>query len=176
MTVTIVKEDGSGSDPTANSYASLDDLRTYAELRGVELPADDDACGVLLIKAMDYLRKYDDGPRGPYWIGDGKVSANQPLAWPRSNVWRDDALQDDDYMPRELEYATCALAIEAQTNDLQPTRLPTDRGAVTEERVEGAVTVTYANTGHVLPVAAFAKADTLLNVLLRRRGLFAVRA
>jgi hypothetical protein len=175
MTVTIIKEDGSGVE-NANSYASLDDLRTYAELRGVTLPADDDACGVLLIKAMDYLGKYDDGPRGPFWIGDRKSNPDQPLAWPRHNVWRDHALEPDDYMPRELEYATCALAVEAQTNDLQPTRLPTDTGPIIEKRVEGAVTVQYANTGKVMPVACFAKAETLLNVLLRKRGLFAVRA
>jgi hypothetical protein len=172
----IVKETGAGDDPTANSYASLDDLRTYAELRGITLPADDSACGVLLIKAMDYLGQYDDGPQGPKWIGDGKTDPDQPLAWPRTNVWRDGSLQGDDYMPRELEYATCALAVEAQSNDLQPTRLPTDTGPMTEKRVEGAITVTYANPGKVLPVAAFAKADALLNVLLRRRGLFAVRA
>lgn len=175
MTVTITKEDGSGVDG-ANSYASLDDLRAYAELRGVTLPADDSACGVLLIKAMDYLLQYDDGPRGHFWIGDGKSDPDQPLAWPRTDVWRDGALQSDDYMPRELEYATCALAVEASTNDLQPTRLPTDTGPVTLKRVEGAVTVEYANPGKVMHVAAFAKADALLNTLLRRRGLFAVRA
>jgi hypothetical protein len=125
---------------------------------------------------MDYLGKYDDGPQGPFWIGDGKVSADQPLMWPRRRVVIDYQFMPDDYMPRELEYATCALAVEAQTNELQPTRLPSDVGPITEKRVEGAVTVTYANPGKVLPVAAFAKADTLLNVLLRRRGLFAVRA
>lgn len=174
--MTIVKETGSGDDPTANSYASLDDLQTYADLRNIELPVGQADCAALLIKAMDYLKRYDDGPAGAKWIGDGKTSADQPLAWPRTNVWRDGSLQDDDYMPRELEYATCALAVESMTNDLQPTQLPSDRGPVVTERVEGAVTVEYANPGRLMNVAAFAKADTLLNVLLRRRGLFAVRA
>jgi hypothetical protein len=172
----IVKETGSGDDATANSYASLDDLRTYADLRNVTLPVNDYECEALLIRAMDYLKKYDDTDSGPKWIGDGKVSTTQPLAWPRVNVWRDGALQDADYMPRELEYATCALAVDAQTNDLQPTRTPSDTGPVIKERVEGAVTVEYANPGRLMNVAAFAKADTLLAVLLRRRGLFAVRA
>jgi hypothetical protein len=176
MTISITKETGSGDNPAANVYADVADLRAYAELRGVTLPVADDDCAVLLIKAMDYLGKYDDGPRGPFWIGEGKVHADQPLAWPRCDVWRDGALQTNDYMPRELEYATCALAVEANTNDLQPTRLPSDKGPVVTERVEGAITVEYANTGKVLPVAAFAKADALLNTLLRRRGLFAVRA
>lgn len=45
-----------------------------------------------------------------------------------------------------------------------------------EKTVDGAVTVKYANPGKVLPVSAFAKPEALVNVLLRRGGLFAIRA
>lgn len=40
------------TSPDANSYASEEDLASFADIRGIELP---DKLTPLLIKAMDYL-------------------------------------------------------------------------------------------------------------------------
>lgn len=41
------------TSPDANSYASEEDLASFAEIRGIELP---DKLTPLLIKAMDYWK------------------------------------------------------------------------------------------------------------------------
>jgi len=165
--MTIVVEDGSIVSG-ANSYAEHTDLAAYAELRGVTLTAVQADREALLIKAMDALY-------GRPWKGC-RVSTEQELEWPRANVDRDGQILAHDEIPRELFYGQLALAIAAIDNDLTPTQPAQGKGPVIEERVEGAVTVKYANSGRVLNVAAAADADALLKVLERRSGLNVVRA
>jgi len=172
----LVIETGAGDNPSANSYASVQDLRDYADARGVDLSAlTDPECEPLMIRAMDYL----EGLRGRYKGVIAHPEYPQPLQWPRADAWGiayPDALFPSDQIPRELIYAQLALAIDAQDNDLQPNRLPTDTGPVTKERVEGAVEVTYAAPVQQQYTPAFAKADALLAPLLKNNGLFLVRA
>jgi hypothetical protein len=166
----LIIEDGTGSDPNANSYSDVESLRTYAKLRGVDLSSlGDSDCETLLIKAMDYLESKRDKYKGY------KTSSSQPLQWPRSEVWIDNALLGSNEMPRELEYAQLSLAIEAKDNDLQKNKLPTDTGPVIRKKVEGAVEVEYANPGTVQHVSAFAKPEALLAPLYKNNGLFAIR-
>ena len=170
----LVIEDGSGSDQTANTYQDIDDLRLYAQLRGVDLTAEsDEALEALLHQAMDYLESLRDRYKGRI------ANIDQPLQWPRSDVWDvayPGVLAPNDSIPRELQKAQLALAVEARDNDLLPTRLPSDTGPVIKEKVEGAVEVAYANPGKVNHVAAFAKSDALLAPLLKRNGLTLVRS
>ncbi|GAA0907681.1 hypothetical protein GCM10009552_15940 [Rothia nasimurium] len=165
----LIIEDGTGK-PDAESYATAEDLAMYAAKRGVTVPDDDAAREVLLVKAMDKLGEYD-----ARWLGC-RASATQALAWPRKDVWLNDMRFSTSSIPRELQYAQLAFAIEAVKNDLQKTVTPQDTGPVIEKTVDGAVTVKYANPGKVLPVSAFAKPEALVNVLLKRGGLFAIRA
>ena len=164
----LVIEDGS-IVAGATSYATLAELRSYASVRGATVPVADADCEVLMIKAMDYLadQKY---------VGE-RVSIDQVLDWPRYGAYVENFPISSTGIPRQLVQAQCALAIEAQANDLLPTLTPANiRGPVTGEAVSGAVSVTYANPGRVLTVSAFAKADALLRVLLRRNGLTAIRS
>jgi len=165
----LIIEDGTGK-PDATSYATADDLAAYASARGMTVPADEQGREVLLVKAMDKLGEYD-----ARWLGC-RVSPTQALAWPRKDVWLNEARFPSNTIPRELQYAQLAFAIEAVTNDLQKTVTPQDTGPITEETVDGAVTIKYANPGKILPVSAFAKAQTLVAVLLKRGGLIAIRA
>lgn len=169
----IVLEDGSGSNPEANSYNTVANLRTYAGLRGVTLPTEDSDCEALLIKAMDYLEAQRDRYKG------NVVSATQPLQWPRDNAYGisfPDALYSKTDIPRNLEYAQLALAIEAINNDLMPTILPSDTGAQSSVKIEGAVEVVYRDpTGGGARVPAFAKAEALLSVLYKNNGLTLIR-
>lgn len=164
----LVIETGAGLT-NGTSYASVAELRGYASARGATVPGGDSECEILLIKAMDRLHDY-----ASKFVGDRK-SKEQALDWPRYAASVEGWPIGSTEIPRQLVQAQCALAIEAQDRDLLP---PTDVGQVgpvTAERV-GPISVDYANTGHVLPVPASAKADALLRTLLKNSGLFAVRA
>jgi hypothetical protein len=152
----------------ANSYATVEDLRGYARLRGATVPDSTTECEQLLIKAMDYLARQN-------FTGD-RVSATQPLDWPRMDAEVEGWIQATNAIPRQLIQAQCALAIEAALGtDLMPTTATNATGPVVQETI-GPITVAYANTGNVNRVPAVAKADVLLKTLLKRGGLFAVRA
>lgn len=166
--MTLIVEDGS-KVADANSYVSVADARSYATLRGVTLPVADGDVEALLVKAMDFIEAQRSRFQGD------KTYTDQALQFPRTGVYVDGLLLGSTSVPRELRYAQMALAVEAQTNDLMPSRLPTDKGPVTQESVEGAVSVTYANTGRLNSVPAFAKADALLTPLMKRNGLSVVR-
>lgn len=114
----------------ANSYASEEDLLSFAGLRGIELP---EKLSPLLIKAMDYLE-------GLVWVGS-KAKPRQLLAWPRLNVVLDGHDLPPDELPQQVITAQCMLAVEAIDGDLLAS---TREAAVKTERVEGAVTMTYA--------------------------------
>ena len=116
-----------------NSYASVGDLRAFAAGRGYTIPAEDGECSQMLMQAMDFLE-------GKAWRGQRSVAA-QPLSWPRSGVRFDGVNLPDDAIPQRLIDAQCRLAIESQEIDLTPS--VAGGGAVTMERVEGAVTVQY---------------------------------
>lgn len=129
------------SSPDFNSYASVEELKSFASARGYDVPTDDVVCSQLLIQAIDYLES-------TAWKGKPSVSG-QSLAWPRSGVYVDGAAIGKASIPQKLKQAQCRLAVEAQENDLNPTQ---SGGAVTMERVEGAVTVQYdgsSNDGSV---------------------------
>ncbi|VTP67867.1 Uncharacterised protein [Leclercia adecarboxylata] len=85
------------------------------------------------MQAMDYLE-------GKTWRGE-RSSASQPLSWPRAGVRFDGVDLPDDTIPQRLVDAQCRLALESQEIDLTPS--VAGGGAVTMERVEGAVTVQY---------------------------------
>ncbi|WP_034913022.1 DnaT-like ssDNA-binding protein [Erwinia sp. 9145] len=123
------------TDPTSpdfNSYASVSDLRDFSTARGYDIPTDDTTCKQLLVQAMDYLDSVN-------WKGS-RSAIGQPLAWPRDRVFIDGEEIDKSIIPTRIKQAQCRLAVEAQETDLNPTQ---SGGAVTMERIEGAVTVQY---------------------------------
>lgn len=128
MEAQMINTDITAAD--VNSYASEDELASFAALRGIELP---DKLAPLLIKAMDYLE-------GLVWVGS-KADPRQPLAWPRVNVVLDEHDFPPDEVPRQVITAQCMLAVEAIDGDLLSS---VREAAVKTERVEGAVTMTYA--------------------------------
>src|SRR5690606_6670501 len=94
------------TSPDANSYASEEELSSFAEIRGIKLP---DKLAPLLIKAMDYLEGLD-------WVGS-KADPRQALAWPRVNVVLDEHDFPPDEVPRQVLTAQCMLAVEAIDGD-----------------------------------------------------------
>ncbi|PWK42216.1 DnaT-like ssDNA-binding protein [Pseudomonas sp. OV226] len=167
--MTLIIEDGT-SKPDAESYASAADLVIYAGKFGVVIPVDVPAQEALLRRAALAMD-------GMTWKGR-KTSSDQALAWPRRGVELDCEIKPDNYLPARIEYGQMALASEIHADDIDP---PEKRkGAVTLERVEGAVTREYATilntSGKLLPAAPDRPSATQFADYLQKRGLFAVRA
>lgn len=96
--------------PDANSYVDTTDLEAFATARGVTLVTDSET---LLIKAMDFIESL-------LYKGVKKTS-DQPLQWPRINVYIDGYLFPDDEIPNELKNGLmqCAIAIDQGNDPLQ---------------------------------------------------------
>lgn len=156
----LVIEDGSEVS-TANSYVTVAEIRTYATTRGVTtIPAVDAEVEVLAIKSMDYLESL----RSQY-VGS-KAGEDQPLSWPREDVYIDGYYFASDDIPQELKDAQCQLSIEAVTEELQPNR---GGRTIVKEKVD-VIEVEYAARGAVSDYTQFAKVDSLLEPLLTFTG------
>jgi hypothetical protein len=165
----LIIEDGTGV-PDAESYASADDLTRYAVKFGSVIPSEE-------VQQEALLRRAALAMDGMIWKGR-KTSSDQALAWPRRDVELDCEIKPDNYLPARIPYGQMALAVEMYADDIDP---PEKRkGAVTLERVEGAVTREYATipntSGRLLPAAPDRPSATQFADYLNRRGLFAIRA
>lgn len=138
MAITIVVENGSGSNPNANSYIDVAFATQFASDRGESFPTDQDAVASLIIQGMDYVESLRSRFPGT------KTSATQPLAWPRSGTKIDCADFPDNAIPVELKKAVAQLAIDAYAlGDLNPA---TDTFAVSREKVD-VLEIQYATGG-----------------------------
>lgn len=167
--MTLIIETGQGL-PNAESYASAEDLVMYAVKFGTVIPA-----GVPEQEAL--LRRAALAMDGMTWKGR-KTSSEQGLSWPRREVLLDQEIKPNNYLPARIQYGQMALAAEIHQDDIDP--VDKRKGAVTLERVEGAVTREYAKisttSNRLLPAAPDRPSATQFADYLLRRGLFAVRA
>lgn len=165
----LIVEDGTGK-PDAESYATAEDLVFYAMKFGVVIPAEEVAQEALLRRAALAM----DGMK---WKGK-RQSSDQALAWPRKDVCIGGENKPSGYIPARIQYGQMALAGEIHIDDIDP--IDKRKGAVTLERVEGAVTREYATisntSGRLLPAAPDRPSRTQFADYLQKRGLFAVRA
>lgn len=104
--------------PNANSYATVQQLRDFAVARGITIPADDTECEQLLVKACDYIGAQEHRFKGC------RVSAVQPLSWPRNGVYLFGTKFANDAIPVQVVAGQCQLACSAQTTDLLPSTDP----------------------------------------------------
>lgn len=164
----LIIEDGTGK-PDAESYASAEDLVMYAAKFGAIIPADEPEQEALLRRASLAMD-------GMTWKGR-KTSSDQALAWPRRGVELDCEIKPDNYLPARIQYGQMALAAEIYKDDIDP--IEQRKGAVTLDRVEGAVTREYAvipsTSSRLLPAAPDRPSVTQFADYLLKRGLFAVR-
>lgn len=129
----LVIENGSGV-LGAESFATADELVTYAANFGKTIPVEPIQIEALLRRAalqMDALP----------WKGSA-VSRDQPLSWPRVGVKRNGWVLPPDKIPPQIKAGQMALATEIHADDLAPPELK--KGAITMDRVDGAVTRQYA--------------------------------
>lgn len=155
----LIIEDGSQVD-NSDSYGSLSDLKNFSSKRGTDLASSytDTQLEAAMIRSMDWIESKRDKFQGT------KVSSTQSLQWPRSGVYIDDSLVATNSIPQELIDAQFFLTMESVTTDLQPTKLSTDKGQVTQESVEGAVSVSY-DTKYNASSHIFEKANEMMKVL-----------
>jgi hypothetical protein len=165
--VPLIIEDGTGSDPTANSYAARADIIDYAAARGVTL-ADDATTDILAIAAMDYLESKD-------WKGD-RVLADQPLSWPRGSVVITTTTSDvygsfptpvfapSDTVPVPVKNAQCELAMQAKNGvNLMPVRAAGQ--LIKAEKLDVIETEYFETGGLVMPILL--RVDALLKPFLK---------
>lgn len=163
----LVIEDGS-IVANADSYATVDEARTYADSRGLTLPDEDEAVEALLRNACDYLQGLEPQYKGY------RVSEVQELAWPRQDVylygWANAIA--DDAIPTLLKNVQCQLAADGNTDiGLMPNG---DGRQVIREKLD-VIETEYADlkSGSVMP--EFNKAMQMLTPLLKQGGGMALR-
>jgi hypothetical protein len=165
----LIIEDGTGK-PNADSYSEVAELVSYARMYGATIPADEVAQEALLRRAALAMN-------GMKWKGR-RANPDQALAWPRKDVIVDTEIKPSNYIPARIQYGQMALAAEIHAEDVDP--IEKRKGAVTLERVEGAVTreyAAYSNTSsRLLPAAPDRPSRSQFADYLLKRGLFAVRA
>lgn len=125
----IIVEDGTGTNPLANSYVSEAELTTYATDRGITLTG---TAAVLLINAMDWIESQT--------YAGSKTSDTQPLQWPREGVYIDGVLVANDTIPKTLKDLQMRVAVDT---DAGSDYSGVSSQAVKQETVFGAVSVTY---------------------------------
>ncbi len=165
----LIIEDGTGV-AAAESYATAVELARYAVKFGATIPAEQVAQEALLRRAALAMD-------GMTWKGR-KSSSEQALAWPRREIRLDGENKPERYLPARIQYGQMALAAEIHADDIDP--IDKRKGAVTKEKVDGAVEREYATisntSSRLLPAAPDRPSATQFADYLQRRGLFAVRA
>lgn len=127
----LVVEDGSGSNPSANSYAALAFLRAYNVDRGRAYASGDvnDATATAqAIVAMDYIEALEPEMNG------SRVAATQPLAYPRNNVYLYGELFPSDEIPVQLQKAQAELAWQVKSGVIL---FPTTQGQPIKRKKTG---------------------------------------
>lgn len=107
----LIIEDGTVV-ANANSFVTDAELKAYADLRGVDLPATQPEREALLVLAMDYLFSVESKFQGK------RVEPSQELPFPRIGVYLNGFTVDGATIPKSLKNAQMELAIQANSSDL----------------------------------------------------------
>jgi hypothetical protein len=172
--VALIPETGTGDDPTANSYITLDYMKAYWTARGYTILADD-KMEQHAIEAMDYIESKRASFQGvKTWQGqtvDGIVYPIQPRQFPRTGMQIDCVDFPPDAIPVELMDAQAAGGYEASQANLMPNvagGLPLIRRKVGPIEREYSDALLQINGGVMTP--SFPKLDSLLDALINGCG------
>ena len=125
----IVVEDGTVV-LTANSYITIAEFKSWADDRGITYGTDD-AISSQLFRATDYFESLS--------FKGVKHTEDQPLQWPRDDVYIDGYAVDSDEIPKEVKTAIYELVkIEADGDS----RLAPSEREVTSEQIDS-IKITY---------------------------------
>lgn len=153
----IVIEDGSSVDG-ANSFATVEEAQEFATSRGITtLNVDADAERSLLL-AMDYIETFESSFAGL------RTYVGQIVPFPRSNLYVNGELLENDAIPWQIKKVQILAAIEASKGTLlMPTVSGADNARIKREKV-GPIETEYENS---IPVGYFSspQIDSLLSAL-----------
>lgn len=157
--MTIIVEDGSIVD-NSNSLVSRADYIAYAATLGVTI-ADGEAADVELIKSAEYIARHESNLSG------SRVTRDQSMFYPRYNLYVDGWHWASDEVPDKAIQCQMAYALDINGGEDLYNRSVNPERITTKERVEGAVTVEYADTsGAGQPAIKSSTGDSLLASLL----------
>jgi hypothetical protein len=166
----FVVENGTGLED-ARSYASVQDLRDFAEFRvGVTLPDDDVTCEKALVTASEWIdSNFANRFRG------ARAFVQQRMEFPRSGYIDINGQAIQAAMPIQLSKATCLLAIEAAKGNPLYNNADGSKGAVIEDSV-GPLITKYApgNPATLTQERQFPEVQATLAPLLRGFGMLTV--
>lgn len=154
----LIIEDGSIVD-NANSFATDEEFKKYANLRCMEVPCTQPEREALLILAMDYLFSKESMMQGC------RVSIDQELMYPRKGVCANNFHVPSDSIPKDLKRAQMELAVQANTDELLISQSVSN---IAKEKLD-TLEVEYFNGGSWTTVRTD-RADTFLDPLLKNSG------
>lgn len=154
----LIIEDGS-IVANANSVASDAEMKAYASLRGLTVPATQPEREALLILAMDYLLTRESAMKGT------RTDVDQTLPEPRLNVWLYGQTIDQNTIPVQYKNAQIEAAIAANTMGLL-TNVTNQN--VSSEKID-TLQVSYFDGGS-WDVARLDRVNAALNPLLTSGG------
>ncbi len=107
----LIIEDGSIVD-NANSFATDEEFKTYANLRNFDVPATQPDREALLVLAMDYIASKESSLQGC------RVSIDQDLPYPRTGACAKGFVVPSNAIPKDIKKAQMELALQANTSEL----------------------------------------------------------
>ena len=144
----------------ANSYVTDAEYTEYATSRGDTVGETLQSREAQLLNAMDFLESCRDKFKGT------KVSGEQPLQWPRFDVWIDSYQTDSNSIPIELKRAQMELAILIN-NGVEITPSATNQNIQSESI--GDLSVSYFSGGTYKTVQ-MKSVDQFLDALMQGSG------
>lgn len=160
----LIVEDGSGV-VGANTYRSLEDIRLWAEARGVTtIPTDDAEAEILVIKAMDFIERLRDKFAG------SPSSPGQALSFPRDGIFYECDYIAADVIPTRVKDALTLLTIYAsQGIELEPIHAGGETKFLIRQKL-GPIEREYSEAAFLASSAmpAFYPVSSLLAPFLRR--------
>lgn len=155
----LIIEDGS-IVANANSFATDDEFKTYANLRCMPVPATQPEREALLALAMDYLFSVELKMQGC------RISIDQELPYPRKGACANGFKIPSDSIPKAIKNAQMELALQANGSDILVSEQVQNLASF---NVDGVYSETYFNGGGWTQVRTD-RADAYLNPLYINGG------
>lgn len=157
----IVVEDGT-IVADANSYVTLAEVRAYATLRGITVPAADGDLEKHLHLAMDWFESED--------FPSARLDATQSLSFPRDAIVVDGIRYMEGAIPKLVKQIICEATCTSVTIALQPQFAGSSLGQLKRKKVDVLEKEYFPSQGTSSYMPILAKLDALMEKLLYADG------
>lgn len=157
----IVVEDGT-IVAGANSYVTLAEVRAYATLRGITVPAADGDLEKHLHLAMDWFESED--------FPSARLDATQELSFPRDVIVVDGVRYMEGAIPKLVKQIICEATCTSVTIALQPQFAGSSLGQLKRKKLDVLEKEYFPSQGTSSYMPILAKLDALMEKLLYADG------